>query len=350
MVLVATMHVYMHGSVHATAGQPGSDRGSPNDGSTSLSNRVSAQIRSPVRVRGRRSRRKRGGSCVCSRRGPRVCDGTSPRRYRRARQRDPRCRRVRASGSGRRPRRAGGDQPPRRRRRHGGDDRYFVNAIGIPQQGMQGIPLTDLAVESFSLPITTYARAHFVTGRAAARHMIGQKSGVVLMHTPEPARLAIPLLGGMSPAWAAHGSAQPRLFGGVGVLWGACGVPANHRHRGNPDDRRRLRIARQRVTRHQQGIRGDHGRQYPSQTRNHPGRTRAGGGLPGLRTCRRDDRYGCQPYRRNHRRLGSNCFVNGRLSRIWCRCAGPAAQGRRQCHRRRTRDCPRVVPVGVPKT
>jgi NAD(P)-dependent dehydrogenase (short-subunit alcohol dehydrogenase family) len=76
------------------------------------------------------------------------------------------------------------------------------NAIGIPQQGMQGIPLTELSVDNFASPIDIYARAHFVTGRAAARHMIAQGSGVVLMHTPEPARLGIPLLGGMSPAWA----------------------------------------------------------------------------------------------------------------------------------------------------
>ncbi|VBA42229.1 Gluconate 5-dehydrogenase [Mycobacterium attenuatum] len=96
------------------------------------------------------------------------------------------------------------------------------NAIGIPQQGMQGIPLTDLAVESFSLPITTYARAHFVTGRAAARHMIDQKSGVVLMHTPEPARLGIPLLGGMSPAWAAM-EALNRSFS---AEWASHGVRA----------------------------------------------------------------------------------------------------------------------------
>jgi NAD(P)-dependent dehydrogenase (short-subunit alcohol dehydrogenase family) len=77
------------------------------------------------------------------------------------------------------------------------------NAIGIPQQGIQGIPLTELSVESFSLPITTYPRAHFLTARAAARRMISQRSGVILMHTPEPARLGIPLVGGMSPAWAA---------------------------------------------------------------------------------------------------------------------------------------------------
>jgi NAD(P)-dependent dehydrogenase (short-subunit alcohol dehydrogenase family) len=57
----------------------------------------------------------------------------------------------------------------------------------------------ELSVDSFSLPITTYARAHFLTTRAAAPHMIAQKSGVILMHTPEPARLGIPLLGDPVP-------------------------------------------------------------------------------------------------------------------------------------------------------
>jgi NAD(P)-dependent dehydrogenase (short-subunit alcohol dehydrogenase family) len=52
------------------------------------------------------------------------------------------------------------------------------------------------------LPITTYARSHFVTARAALRRMIAQQSGVILMHTPEPAKLGMPLLGGMGPAWA----------------------------------------------------------------------------------------------------------------------------------------------------
>jgi NAD(P)-dependent dehydrogenase (short-subunit alcohol dehydrogenase family) len=78
------------------------------------------------------------------------------------------------------------------------------NAIGlIPQQGIQGIPLTELSVESFALPITTYTRAHFVTAKGAARRMIEQRFGVILMHTPEPARLGAPLVGGMGPAWAA---------------------------------------------------------------------------------------------------------------------------------------------------
>jgi NAD(P)-dependent dehydrogenase (short-subunit alcohol dehydrogenase family) len=77
------------------------------------------------------------------------------------------------------------------------------NAIGIPQQGIQGIPLTELSVESFLLPVSTYPQAHFVTARAAAHHMIEQGTGVILMHTPEPARIGAPLTGGMTAAWAA---------------------------------------------------------------------------------------------------------------------------------------------------
>jgi NAD(P)-dependent dehydrogenase (short-subunit alcohol dehydrogenase family) len=77
------------------------------------------------------------------------------------------------------------------------------NAIGIPQQGIQGIPLTELSLESFALPVATYTRAHFVTARAAARHMVEKRSGVILMHTPEPGRIGAPLVGGMGPAWAA---------------------------------------------------------------------------------------------------------------------------------------------------
>ena len=96
------------------------------------------------------------------------------------------------------------------------------NAIGIPQQGMQGIPFSELSVESFTLPINTYTQSHFVTGRAAGRHMITQQSGVVLMHTPEPARVAAPMLGGMSPAWAAMESLN-RAFS---AEWAPHGVRA----------------------------------------------------------------------------------------------------------------------------
>jgi NAD(P)-dependent dehydrogenase (short-subunit alcohol dehydrogenase family) len=76
------------------------------------------------------------------------------------------------------------------------------NAIGIPQKGIQGIPLTELSLESYMLPVTTYAQAHFITARAAARRMVQQGYGVILMHTPNASRISPPFVGGMVPAWA----------------------------------------------------------------------------------------------------------------------------------------------------
>src|SRR5579872_1754771 len=77
------------------------------------------------------------------------------------------------------------------------------NAIGIPQKGIQGIALTELPAASFSLPIITYTQSHFVTAKAAARRMIKQGYGVMLMHTPNASRISPPFVGGMVPAWAA---------------------------------------------------------------------------------------------------------------------------------------------------
>ena len=76
------------------------------------------------------------------------------------------------------------------------------NAIGIPLQGIEGIPLVELPTERFFLPVSTYTKSQFITAKAAARFMIRRKSGVILFHTPDPARLAAPLMGGIAPAWA----------------------------------------------------------------------------------------------------------------------------------------------------
>lgn len=76
------------------------------------------------------------------------------------------------------------------------------NAIGIPQEGIQGTPLVELSVAGFGLPVATYTTAHFLTARAAARRMLTQGSGVILTLTATPARLAAPLVGGMAAAWA----------------------------------------------------------------------------------------------------------------------------------------------------
>lgn len=77
------------------------------------------------------------------------------------------------------------------------------NAIGIPQTGVQGIPLLTLSTDGFMLPIATYSRSHFITAQAAGRHMVTQQSGVILTLTATPAKAAAPLVGGMAPAWSA---------------------------------------------------------------------------------------------------------------------------------------------------
>jgi len=97
-----------------------------------------------------------------------------------------------------------------------------VNAIGIPQTGVQGIPLVQLSAEAFMNPVTTYVRSHFLTARAAARRMVGQNGGVIITHTANPARVAIPLMGGMTPAWAS----LEVMMGTFSVEYAAQGVRA----------------------------------------------------------------------------------------------------------------------------
>src|SRR5262249_15878521 len=77
------------------------------------------------------------------------------------------------------------------------------NAIGIRQTMLQGVPLVELAVEQFSLPIATYTRSYFLTARLAARRMVANRSGVIITVTSIPSRTGIPLMGGVAPAMSA---------------------------------------------------------------------------------------------------------------------------------------------------
>ena len=76
------------------------------------------------------------------------------------------------------------------------------NAIGLPNPKMR-MPLVELDVEQFSLPIATYTRSYFLTARLAARRMIANRSGVIMTVTPTIARTGTPLVGGGGPATAA---------------------------------------------------------------------------------------------------------------------------------------------------
>lgn len=77
------------------------------------------------------------------------------------------------------------------------------NAVGIPDDGILGVPLTKLALEQFSLPIAAYTTSYFLTARLAARRMVPNKSGVILTVTSLPARTGTPLNGGYGAAHAA---------------------------------------------------------------------------------------------------------------------------------------------------
>jgi NAD(P)-dependent dehydrogenase (short-subunit alcohol dehydrogenase family) len=77
------------------------------------------------------------------------------------------------------------------------------NAVGIPDTNILGVPLVELDVEQFSLPITTYTRSYFLTARLAARRMIPNKSGVIMTVTTLHSRTGLPLVGGYGPAQAA---------------------------------------------------------------------------------------------------------------------------------------------------
>jgi NAD(P)-dependent dehydrogenase (short-subunit alcohol dehydrogenase family) len=99
-------------------------------------------------------------------------------------------------------------------------DVSFNGITAVPQPGTQGIPIAQLSVDAFTAPITLYMRSHFLTARAAARRMAEQGSGVLLMNTPEPARLGLAGVGGMGPAWAAMEALNRNLsaeFGANGV-------------------------------------------------------------------------------------------------------------------------------------
>ncbi len=82
----------------------------------------------------------------------------------------------------------------------GGIDVSF-NAVGV--HAVQGTPLTELALSDFAYPISTWPATQFLTARAAARHMVTKRKGVILTLTASPARLALPGAGGFGVACAA---------------------------------------------------------------------------------------------------------------------------------------------------
>ncbi|MBC7827878.1 MAG: SDR family oxidoreductase [Chitinophagaceae bacterium] len=88
------------------------------------------------------------------------------------------------------------------------------NAIGVFH--IQGIPLTDLTIEDFNLPISVYTATNFLTATAAARHMIKNRSGVILTISTPGALMANGMAGGFGLANAAVEGLTRQLAGELG--------------------------------------------------------------------------------------------------------------------------------------
>ncbi len=70
----------------------------------------------------------------------------------------------------------------------------------IQLKDLQGIPLTEMKMEDYLRPIHIAAQSHFITGQAAGRIMLQQRSGVILSLTATPGGIGYPLSGGFSAA------------------------------------------------------------------------------------------------------------------------------------------------------
>jgi NAD(P)-dependent dehydrogenase (short-subunit alcohol dehydrogenase family) len=76
------------------------------------------------------------------------------------------------------------------------------NAVGVPNGEILGVPLVEVDLERFALPMDLVT-SYFLTARLAAREMIPNGSGVIMTVTAIPSRTGFPLQGGYGPAQAA---------------------------------------------------------------------------------------------------------------------------------------------------
>lgn len=73
----------------------------------------------------------------------------------------------------------------------------------ITHNDVQGTPLVEMSLADFESPVRTAVRTNFLTARAAARQMIGQRSGVILMFGGDGDPLPGYSLGGLQVAFSA---------------------------------------------------------------------------------------------------------------------------------------------------
>jgi NAD(P)-dependent dehydrogenase (short-subunit alcohol dehydrogenase family) len=81
-----------------------------------------------------------------------------------------------------------------------------IDATGpLAKEYGNGKIAVELPIEEFMTPLATIVKSRFITARAAARHMIAQKSGVIIFVTGSPARGHVP---GATAIGAAFGAIE----------------------------------------------------------------------------------------------------------------------------------------------
>jgi 3-oxoacyl-[acyl-carrier protein] reductase len=86
----------------------------------------------------------------------------------------------------------------------------------IAHGDVQGTPMAEMAVADFLTPVVTAVRTTFLTARAAARHMIAQRSGVILLFGGDGAPLRGYFLGGLQVAFTAMETMRRQLSSELG--------------------------------------------------------------------------------------------------------------------------------------
>lgn len=87
------------------------------------------------------------------------------------------------------------------------------NAVGLDH--VQGVPLRELGLDDFMMPMNIFVRTQFLTASAAARRMVAQRSGVIVILSTSAARAPLPS-GGFGVACAGIESLSRELAGEVG--------------------------------------------------------------------------------------------------------------------------------------
>ena len=96
----------------------------------------------------------------------------------------------------------------------GGSIDICINLISLGD--VQGIPLVEMTLADFERPVLTAVRSTFLTSRAAARHMIRQGSGVVLMFGGYGQPMRNHNLGGLQVAFQAVDAFRRNLAAELG--------------------------------------------------------------------------------------------------------------------------------------